>query len=172
MFRKIVWATDGSDLATLALPFAKGIAQENDAELVVLHVDQLLTGRAGGYPLLADEQDLRVKIRRQVAGLRADGVDARFELAGGINSGVADEIAEVAAAEHADLIVIGTHGRGFLRTVLLGSVAKKLVHEAACPLLVVPVTRIPAERPQLAGQREQRDGGSATPRLQATAEGR
>jgi nucleotide-binding universal stress UspA family protein len=144
MFRKIIWATDGSELSTLALPFAKSVAQQNGAELVALHIDQLLTGGGGGYPLLADEQDLRVRIRAQVAELRADGVNARFELCGGVNSGVADEIAEIAEAEEADLIIIGTHGRGFVRTVLLGSVAKKLVHEVSCPLLVVPVTRLAA----------------------------
>jgi nucleotide-binding universal stress UspA family protein len=50
MFKTIVWATDGSEAADAALPFAKGLAEGEGHELVVVHSTELLRGRAGGYP--------------------------------------------------------------------------------------------------------------------------
>ena len=49
----------------------------------------------------------------------------------------ADEIVRVAHAQGADLIIMGTHGRGLVAGVLLGSVADKLLRRAPCPVLVV-----------------------------------
>jgi universal stress protein A len=54
----------------------------------------------------------------------------------------AGEIVEAAAAERADMIVIGTHGRTGLGRFLLGSVAERVVRTAPCPVLTV---RRPAE---------------------------
>lgn len=152
MFRKILWATDGSELASRSLPFAKDLAREHGAELVALHVDQLLVGRAGGYSVLADEDEIRARIEQEVAGLKAEGLDARLLIVGDSAVAVGDEIARVAEAEQADLVVIGTHGRGFVGTVLRGSVAKKLLHGATCPVLVVPVEHlVAAPEPTAAG---------------------
>jgi nucleotide-binding universal stress UspA family protein len=139
MFRKIIWATDGSELASGALPFAADLAREHRAELVALHVDQLLVGRAGGYSVLADEDEIRARIEKDVADLRAAGVNARFLVAGTSEVAVGDEIAHVAETEQADLVVVATHGRGLVGTITRGSVAKKLLHGVTCPVLVVPV---------------------------------
>jgi nucleotide-binding universal stress UspA family protein len=142
MFRKILWATDGSELASRSLPFATDLVREHGAELVALHVDQLLTGRAAGHSVLADEDDIRSRIEQQVADLKAAGVDARFLVVGESTTAVGDEIARVATAEQADLVVIATHGRGLVGTLLRGSVAKKLLHGVTCPVLVVPVEHL------------------------------
>jgi nucleotide-binding universal stress UspA family protein len=48
------------------------------------------------------------------------------------------EIVARAAATHADLIVMGTHGRSGLAHALLGSVAERVVQHAPCPVLIVP----------------------------------
>ncbi len=47
------------------------------------------------------------------------------------------EIIRIAKERKSDLIVIGTHGRGALKQVLLGSVAEKVVRKAPCPVLSV-----------------------------------
>ena len=47
------------------------------------------------------------------------------------------EIIRYARDEHADLIVMGTHGRGAIAHMLLGSVAERVVRKAACPVLTV-----------------------------------
>src|SRR5690348_12489183 len=132
MFRKIVWATDGSELAARSLPFARDLAREPGTERDVLHIDQLLVGRAAGHSGLAG----------QVDELKAAGVDARFVVVRESTTAVGNEIARVAEAEQADLVVIATHGRGFVGTILHGSVAKKLLHGVACPVLVVPVEHL------------------------------
>jgi len=53
-------------------------------------------------------------------------------------------IVELASTLSADLIVLGTHGRG-ARNSLMGSVAENTVRYAACPVLVVPASRMPRE---------------------------
>ena len=49
----------------------------------------------------------------------------------------ANEIREAAGAHHADLIVIGTHGRGGLSRLVMGSVAEDVSRNANCPVLTV-----------------------------------
>lgn len=48
-----------------------------------------------------------------------------------------DEICELAEDEKADMIILGTRGRGRLSSALLGSVSAKVIREAKCPVLVV-----------------------------------
>jgi nucleotide-binding universal stress UspA family protein len=138
MFKVIVWATDGSRLADHALPLAKGLAESSGAKLVVVHVDELSTGRAGAYHLHADEDELRRKVEECVERLKADGLDAQLEVAKTGTGGAAHIIAEVARDAGADLIVAGTRGHGPVVGLLLGSVTHRLLHIAPCPVLVVP----------------------------------
>lgn len=58
MFKTIIWATDGSDAAERALEYAKQLASYEGGELIAVHANELLAGRGGGYPVLADEDDL------------------------------------------------------------------------------------------------------------------
>ena len=48
-----------------------------------------------------------------------------------------DMIVEAAEAEHADMIVVGSHGRGAVGRLFLGSVSEHVVRNAPCPVLVV-----------------------------------
>jgi nucleotide-binding universal stress UspA family protein len=54
-------------------------------------------------------------------------------------------ITEYAAAVHADLIVVGTHGYGPIKHLLLGSVAERVVRQAPCPVMTVPHRSIAAQ---------------------------
>ncbi|HSX21309.1 MAG TPA: universal stress protein [Gaiellaceae bacterium] len=141
MFETIVWATDGSELADSALPLVTELARTHGSKIVAVHANELLYGRFGCAPVFADEGDMQVKIERQVMDLRADGfiAEAKFEQGG--QKAMADLIAAAAVEVDADLIVVGTHGRGVTASALLGSVTKGLLHVAQCPVLAVTPIR-------------------------------
>jgi nucleotide-binding universal stress UspA family protein len=137
MFKSIVWATDGSKAADAALPFVRDLAV--GAKVTVVHVDQHFMGRAGGYSVLADEPEVRTKIRRQAEELVETGIDATFETRVAASQTAAEVIATAAREANADLIVIGTRGHGPVTGAILGSVTQHLLHDAPCPVLAVPV---------------------------------
>jgi nucleotide-binding universal stress UspA family protein len=154
MFETIVWATDGSESADRALPYATAIARENSASLLVVHCVEFFAGpRSGREAVLADEDELQAKIRRQVAEMTADGVDAKVEIISGSTlEGAAHLIADAAREAGADLLIVGTRGHTPLAGLLLGSVTERLLHLGPCPVLAIPatMTEASAEGPESA----------------------
>jgi nucleotide-binding universal stress UspA family protein len=140
MFDVIVYATDGSSAASSALPLARGLAKTSGAKLIVAHVDELVHAR-GGLHTHPDEEQLLDAIRRTVAELREEGIDAELQIATASTGGPAHVIAEVAHKAGADLIVAGARGHGRIAGLLLGSVTHRLLHIAHCPVLTVPAGR-------------------------------
>jgi nucleotide-binding universal stress UspA family protein len=141
MFKKVLWATDGSDAADRALVHAKAFATEGSAPLVAVYVEEFtLPGKGGGsLPVHANEDELRTKIEGQIAELGANGLTASVEWTKSQAGGAAHAIADVAERENADVIVLGTRGHTPLAGLLLGSVTQRLLHIAPCPVLAVPV---------------------------------
>ena len=140
MFETIVWATDGSELADRALPYVKELARANGSRIVAVHANELLHGRFGGAPLLADEPDVRAQIERQIEELKTDGFDVELKVANGAGD-IPELVARAAADVDADLIVLGTHGHGGIKSAVLGSVARGLLHASSCPVLAIPPER-------------------------------
>lgn len=138
MFDTVIWATDGSEAAERALPFATTLAAAPGAKLVLVHVREILGGRAGGYPVRVDDDELVGKLEQQVDQLRSGGLDASFRVVTSLDANAAHAIAEVAMEVGANLIVVGTRGRGVVAGLLIGSVAQRLLHVARCPVLAVP----------------------------------
>ena len=133
--------TDFSDGSMRAFETAVDLARDSGARLTLFHVHHV---PATVFPdvILPMTPDLLRDIEHS-AGLVLDrwrdraiaaGVSADVRTALG---GTADEICAAADAIGADLIVIGTHGRGGLSHALLGSVAEKVVRKAPCPVLTV-----------------------------------
>lgn len=140
MFKKVVWATDGSEAADQALTVARQMAAEVGGEVLAVHcVELTLPGKGGGrFSVYANEEELEEKIGRQLRELSADGVPARVLMARAAVGEAAHMIAEAARDEGAEVIVIGTRGRSPLVGALLGSVTQRLLHIAPCPVLAVP----------------------------------
>ena len=140
MFKKVMWATDGSDAADHAMPLSRTLAAEGGGELLVLHCEELtVPGKAAGrYPRFANEDELKAKIKRQAAELSGDGVQATVQMATATVGGAAHAIADAAHDQQADVIVVGTRGHTPLGGLLLGSVTQRLLHIAPCPVLAVP----------------------------------
>ena len=138
MFKTILWATDGSANADRALPIAKELAEVEGGKLVVAHCRELFSGRAAGFPVNADEDELLVKVREQAAELKAAGLEVELEVATSTGAHASHVIAEVAGTEGADVIVVGTRGHGPFAGAILGSVTQQLLHIAPCPVLAIP----------------------------------
>jgi nucleotide-binding universal stress UspA family protein len=137
MYKTVIWATDGSEGADAALTEALRLTDPT-ARIVAVHCDQRVAGgRAGGISYLADEDDIRAKIRSEVDAIRREGRRAELVVRSS-HSAPAHVIAEVASELQADAIVCGTRGLGALSGALLGSVAQRLPHLAPCTVVIVP----------------------------------
>jgi nucleotide-binding universal stress UspA family protein len=136
MFKKVIWATDGSEHADRALELARSQVSENGGSLLAVHSLQYMVAKGGTEA--PDEDETEVKIKQQVADLNSAGIKAEVRVVESGAHGPAHTVARVAAEEGADLIVVGTRGHTPLTGVLLGSVAQRLASIAPCPVLVVP----------------------------------
>jgi nucleotide-binding universal stress UspA family protein len=148
MFKTIVWATDGSESADRALSYAKELAQLADAEIVAVYSEEFVLGpRAGGETVHPDDDEIKVRIGRQVAELEEAGIKATSKVVSGSSLvGAAHMVADAARDVGADVIVAGTRGHNPLTRLLLGSVTQRLLHIAPCPVLAVPTAKQAEER--------------------------
>jgi nucleotide-binding universal stress UspA family protein len=140
MYNNVIWATDGSEGADRALAHAKRLVADSGGKLTVVYcVEYTLPGKGGGaYPIHANEGEIEEKIDRQVAELSTNGDGATLQKTRARVGGAAHSIAELATADHADVIVVGTRGRTPVAGLLLGGVTQRLLHIAPCPVLAVP----------------------------------
>jgi nucleotide-binding universal stress UspA family protein len=143
VYKNVIWATDGSEAADRALPHAKELAGEGGGTLTVVYCEEFtLPGKGGGSrPIYANEAEIEEKIDRQVAELASNGTGATLQKTRSKVGGAAHAIAELAANDHADVIVVGTRGRTPLAGLVLGGVTQRLLHIAPCPVLAVPADR-------------------------------
>ena len=131
---RLLVATDFSDDSARALVWGKELARRFGAEIVVLHVEELLAGAPSSDLAVERHRAAEQGLERLVAQLREGGFAAR----GVLRAGTAfEDIVDVALAEPVDLIVLGTHGRSGLFHLLMGSVAERVVRHAHCPVLTV-----------------------------------
>ena len=139
MFKKILWATDGSDNADQALAIAKSLASQEGAELTIVHVVQkIATSGDAALAWYADEEKVEAKVRRIASELSEEGLNPSLKIVTHVGPQPAHQIADLAREADADLIVVGTHGHSAISGLLLGSVTQRLLHVAPCPVLVVP----------------------------------
>jgi nucleotide-binding universal stress UspA family protein len=138
-FKTILVATDFSDASTLALEYARVLAQRFGAGLRVLHVVE--TPHPMGSELYVPEivtvaeravDDAQQQLAATMSAISGDDVIGQV-----LVGQAPKKIVEYANDHGVDLIVMGTHGRGGLAHFLMGSVAERVVRTAPCPVLTV-----------------------------------
>ncbi len=142
--KKVLVATDFSDPSDAALAYGRELARSFSAQLVVLHVvENTITGMVDANGYMFTDPDLQKTV--EAAGQRGvetllsaeDRVLLRAEAVTVTSNAPAAAIVEYAKDSGVNLIVIGTHGRGVVAHLLLGSVAERIVRIAPCPVLTV-----------------------------------
>jgi nucleotide-binding universal stress UspA family protein len=137
MHATVLWATDGSAIADVALNEALEVLAPG-GRLVAFHADcRYGSGGSAGFPRLADEDDRREEIAERVEEVRARGFDIELVVTTTARS-PAGEIIEAADEVGAQAIVCGTRGLGTLQRAFLGSVANQLLRHSHLPVLVTP----------------------------------
>lgn len=140
--RRLLAATDFSEVSTWALAHAVLWARRTGARLTVLHVQEFppIGGDPyfGSYDLSSLIETTRMALSRhldeQVRQHVPEGVSVDRRLVAGSPATVIEEVAEEIEA---DMVVLGTEGRGGLSRFLLGSVAERVLRMATRPTLIV-----------------------------------
>lgn len=148
MIQHILFPTDGSAPARKALDYILPMAQKFSAKITLLHTYDFTMGhvmsRYSTDSATLREMESKIsefghRMLEELADeLRAQG----FEIHGTFNEkgGAGQWIVRIAEREHCDLIVMGTHGMGVLKSVLLGSTSHYVVnHCHKIPVFLVPV---------------------------------
>jgi nucleotide-binding universal stress UspA family protein len=138
MFGTILLAVDGSKYSEKAVELAKQLATVSNDEVVVAHVTELLPARFQTFPGVDSQLDQEAVefSKAYVAELEEAGVKARAELRSSQYGGIARILTGLADELDVGLVVMGSHGRGDLTALLLGSVAHKVLHLSQRPVLI------------------------------------
>lgn len=141
MYKHIFVPLDGSKASAAALKEALGLAKEQGARVCLTHVYERIK-----HVVTEGVIDLTPALRRQGEQLLAEalrrarkaGVKATAKLVDADSRRIPAAIVEQAAAEGADLIVMGTHGRRGVERLILGSVAEGVARRTTVPVLLLP----------------------------------
>jgi nucleotide-binding universal stress UspA family protein len=151
--KKILYATDLSKNSAYAFYYAVDIAQKRNAKIMILHIIEPVSPLIQGYV----GKDTIVKIQHQNIEEATEEINERLrdfcqiiegkigpclELVSDILVRLghpADEILRVAEKEECDLIVLGSHGKGFLEHTFLGSVSRMVLDRSRKPVFIIPL---------------------------------
>ena len=140
--KKILVPTDFGEAADAALEYARALARTFGASIHLLNVTEDASARmfAGEIYVPATfqadiEEAARKELQRRLVDNDANPLDIRPVVI--TSNSPAVSIVHYAKETGIELIVMGTHGRGAMGHLLLGSVAERVVRLASCPVLVV-----------------------------------
>ena len=161
--KKILYATDLSKNSAYAFFHAVDLAKKHDATIVILHALEPLPPIVRFYGSLGEEtkyyqqeksvdtelirkrlQDFCHKLDRQV-GTACVALVSKILVRVGH---AVEEILNASEEEGCDVIVMGTHGKGFLKQTFLGSVSRSVLDRTRKPVFIVP---LPSETLSLEG---------------------
>ena len=159
--RKILYATDLSENSAYAFYFAIDFAQKHNANIIILHVVEPISPDVMPYI----ERETKVKMEKDNVREAIEQIKKRLQsFCRRIESQIGppcielvsqtlvplghptEEILNTADRENCDLIILGTHGKGFLAHTFLGSVSSAVLHRARKPVFIIP---LPSEKSNL-----------------------
>jgi len=150
---KILYATDLSKNSAYAFYYAVDVAQKRNAKILILHVMEPMSPLIRGYM----GEDAIAKIQQQNIEEAVGEINKRLknfckvvegqmgpclELVSNILVRLGhpgNEILGVAEREGCDLIVLGSHGKGFLEHAFLGSVSRMVLDRSRRPVFIIPL---------------------------------
>lgn len=149
MFQKILYPTDFSDVSKKALAYIKSLKSTGAKEVIVLRVinekkaECISQGVAWAGRQVADflketYERLTDEAYEEVKPIEAELKDAGFDTRVMVERGMPYlKILEVAEEEKVSVIILGSHGRSNLSSVLLGSVSDHVIRHSKRPVLVI-----------------------------------
>ena len=154
--KKILFATDLSKNSSYAFLFATDMARRHDARIVILHVVESFPAYINAYAGFTvdieqkQEGEIIESMKKQLQGFckkaEAEIGPPCVSLVSKILVPVGhppEEILNAANEEGCDVIVLGTHGKGFLAHTFLGSVSNAVLHRTRKPVFIIP---LPSEK--------------------------
>jgi len=142
--KNILVAIDFGEASEAALAYGRELARQFGATLHVLHVvHNFIAGAVGieGYTTdyVALQQEMETSAAKQLEAMVSDEDRQTLRAKTIVLTAYSPALRIVSYAKeaHIDLIVVGTHGRGAMAHLMLGSVAERVVRTAPCPVLTV-----------------------------------
>jgi len=146
-FRKLLVPVDGSDPSGAAISLALRVALDAGAAVVFCSVADLAQASSLCYPgvdasivIDSELEQCRALVAAAEVQARAAGVNARGVAVEGLRT---DAILDLARAEGADLIVMGSHGRSGVARAFLGSTTEGVLRRSPVPVLVTAHAQVP-----------------------------
>ena len=154
--KKILYATDLSKNSSYAFLHATDMAKRHNATMIILHAIEPIPPYAEVYRGMTDETDrkqqeetveeikkhLQIFCKKAEAQIGPPCVDLVSKILVRVGH-PPEEILKAADEEGCDVIVLGTHGKGFLAHTFLGSVSSSVLHRTRKPVFVIP---LPSEK--------------------------
>jgi nucleotide-binding universal stress UspA family protein len=143
--KQIVIATDGSPAAQEAVDVGLEFAKEQGADVTFIHVtvpDEYMGGRLAARPIPHREEIDESETALKAAADAAEEAGISYALER-ISGDTVDTIVGIADGKDADLIVVGSRGRGPMTAALLGSVSRGVLQHAKRPVLIVRAAKTP-----------------------------
>jgi len=134
-FKRILVTTDFSDGTSDALAYAFSVAQENEAQIKLLHVVHDVAADVSGKYRESLMQGVEKQLDDLVPVEATTWCDVKTQVEIGVPYRI---ILRVLEDEKIDLLVMNIHGKGMLDRALLGSTAERVVRVAPCPVMLIP----------------------------------
>ncbi len=141
--KKVLIPTDFSELSDKRVDIALSLVKKLEADVVFLHVMERIDHPQdmtalfdNGYEKLVDRA--LILLNNLIVMAKQQGIEAQSELKDGIPY---IEIVKYSEQMKADLIIMGTHGRGGLSHLFIGSQAERVVRMASCPVTTIRVNK-------------------------------